>query len=64
MTEKEKSILLKTVDIWNEYLELPVQHPNERAELQKAIHDIQGLIACRIARRVEPDFFVTHSGID
>lgn len=57
--EVENTILDRTAEIWNMFLELEQTHPSDINELGLAIHNIQALIAVRIARRVRPDKFVT-----
>ncbi|EPZ8126036.1 hypothetical protein ACXV6R_003933 [Yersinia enterocolitica] len=38
-------------DVWNQYLQLPTEHPNERDEFCRAIHAGQALILARAAIR-------------
>ncbi|WP_145538273.1 hypothetical protein [Yersinia kristensenii] len=38
-------------DAWNQYLQLPVEHPSERDEFCRAIHDCQRIILARPAIR-------------
>ncbi|GAA0347717.1 hypothetical protein GCM10008931_43760 [Oceanobacillus oncorhynchi subsp. oncorhynchi] len=57
--ETENTILDKTAEIWNTFLELEQTHPSDIDELAISIHNIQALIAVRIARRVRPDKFAT-----
>lgn len=56
---KENLIMKKTAEIWNEFLTLEQTHPSDINELGEAIHDIQKIIAVRIARRERPDIFIT-----
>jgi hypothetical protein len=57
LTEQEKLVLKLTADLWNEYMKLPETHISERSELQLFIHQIQHLIAVRVARRVDPEIW-------
>lgn len=43
-------------DVWNAYLELPIEHPCEREEFCRAIHACQDMILSRPAiRAMHPD---------
>jgi hypothetical protein len=58
LTEEEKSILNLTADLVNQYGALESVHESEMDELALYIHQIQYLIARRVARRVDPDIWV------
>ena len=45
------------VDLWNEYIKLEVQHPNEKESFINCINQCQSMIAMRIARNSRPDLF-------
>lgn len=60
ISEKEKAVLDNLKDAWNGFLDLPVQHPDERIQFAIAIDACEQLIALRVARRAEPDFFATY----
>lgn len=57
LTSTEKEVLNALVEAWNRFLLLSVDHPNERREFLSAIHRAQALVAVRVARRLEPDFW-------
>jgi hypothetical protein len=57
--EIEKRIVDLSADIWNEFLTLEQTHPSDIEDLSKAIHDIQKIIAVRMARRSNPSTFLT-----
>jgi hypothetical protein len=40
----------KTVEVWNDFLKLESHHPDEQTEFRHALHQLQSIIACRIAR--------------
>lgn len=42
LTQEEEAILRLTEEIWNRFLELPINHPMEKDEMAIKIHDIQG----------------------
>ena len=60
MEQIEDKILNMTAEIWNMFVELKQTHPSDIDDMANAIHDIQKIIAVRIARRVRPDQFVTY----
>jgi hypothetical protein len=45
----------------NAFARLPVQHPQELAEFVFGIHLCQGLLTTRLARRVAPEGWPTHT---
>ena len=55
MTEKELNLIEILANVWNEYLQLPEQHCNDRQEFCEAIHRLQHLLMIRDARRNHPD---------
>lgn len=56
-TQKEKAILLLTEEIWNRFLELPINHPMEKDEMAIKIHDIQRMIISRPGFRMNQEMF-------
>lgn len=46
-TQEEEAILRLTEEIWNRFLELPINHPMEKDEMAIKIHDIQRMIISR-----------------
>lgn len=60
IVERNEDIILeKTAEIWSMFIALDQTHPSDINDLAEAIHDIQKIIAVRIARRVRSDVFVT-----
>lgn len=55
LTPDERNCLLHLAEAWNLFVALPTKHPSETHEFQSAIHSAQGLIAFRVAMRVNPD---------
>lgn len=51
ITEGELRIVQMLGDVWNEYLKLPLEHPNEQSEFCTAIHACQDKILARTGRR-------------
>ena len=47
MTDEEKYLLELTIELWNKFLKLPIQHPDDINEFRAKIHDIQRMITCR-----------------
>ena len=56
-TDQEEKVLEMLANVWNEYLKLDVQHPNEREYFANGINQCQSMIAMRIARNSRPDLF-------
>jgi hypothetical protein len=61
VTKTEKKVLALSAELWETYITMPKQHPDEHNELRDAIHHIQGLVAMRIARATHPDLYIDHS---
>ena len=57
LTQKEEAILLLTEEIWNRFLELPINHPMEKDEMAIKIHDIQRMIISRPGFRMNQEMF-------
>lgn len=58
---KELELLNDITNFWNQYNELPIQHPSELSELSHHIHGIQLLLCARILRYISPDLFPTYN---
>lgn len=56
-TQEEEAILLLTEEIWNRFLELPINHPMEKDEMAIKIHDIQRMIISRPGFRLNQEMF-------
>lgn len=54
MTGPEKAVLAALVAAWNAFTVLDDAHPDDHDEFRRAIHAAQNIVACRIARRVDP----------
>lgn len=61
MTDQEKEIIDLTAEIWNKYIQLPVQHPCDRDEFCKALHICQHLVMIRETRENNRDLFYIES---
>lgn len=57
LTKEEEAILILTEEIWNRFLELPINHPMERNEMAVKIHDIQRMIISRPGFRLNQEMF-------
>ena len=57
LTPDEKNCLLNLAAAWDVFVAMPTKHPSDTHEFQSAIHNAQCLIALRVARRVNPDFW-------
>lgn len=56
-TKEEEAILRLTEEVWNRFLELPINHPMERDEMAIKIHDIQRMIISRPGFRLNQELF-------
>lgn len=59
---EENEILDLTVEVWNKFAGLEVQHPSDLDDFYRAIHDIQRIVAMRVLRREYPEVFPTYKG--
>lgn len=57
LTKEEEAILMLTEEIWNRFLELPINHPMEMDEMAIKIHDIQRMIISRPGFRLNQEMF-------
>lgn len=57
LTEVEKQALRHLEDFWNLYLELPGYDADDMRVIRDAVHTIQSIMAVRVAKRVDPDFW-------
>lgn len=51
MTDEEIALLDLTADVWNLFVTLPQDHPDEPEEFKTKLHDLQHMILARPARR-------------
>lgn len=56
-TQEEEAILRLTEEIWNRFLELPINPPMEMDEMAIKIHDIQRMIISRPGFRLNQEMF-------
>lgn len=54
LTTEERAVLDKSAELWNAFLVLESQGADVLA-VQLAVHTIQGIIAARVAKRVNPE---------
>lgn len=51
MTEQEQAVIYASIALWNAFCSLPVEHPDDAAEVRHAVHLIQDKVLARSARR-------------
>lgn len=56
-TKEEEEILMLTEEIWNRFLELPINYLMEKDEMAIKIHDIQRMIISRPGFRLNQEMF-------
>ena len=54
LTKEETEVLKMSADLWNAYLNLPVQHLDDTDEFRRFMHSLQHLVMIREARRNNP----------
>lgn len=57
LTQEEEAILRLTEEVWNRFLELPINHPMEANEMAMKIHNIQRMIISRPGFRMNREIF-------
>lgn len=57
LTKEEEEILRLTEEVWNRFLELPINYPMEMDEMAIKIHDIQRMIIARPGFRMNKEIF-------
>ncbi len=57
LTDEEKVVLHHLSSSYNEFVKLPVMHPNHQTEFMQHIHELQRLVGIRVARRADPDIW-------
>lgn len=57
LTQEEEEILRLTEEVWNRFLELPINYPMEMDEMAIKIHDIQRMIIARPGFRMNKEIF-------
>lgn len=57
LTDDEIDLLMQMNDLYSQYLVLPVQHKDDKAEFVEALHRLQHLVMVRSVRRDHPDLF-------
>jgi hypothetical protein len=60
MTEDEKLIMEKIVEVYGLFVKMEQTHPSDIQEWVDAIHALQGIIGMRILRRDYPEIFATY----
>ena len=51
LTKDELKCLNTSATLWNQFIRLPQQHPDDTNEMRAKIHDIQRVILSRVAER-------------
>lgn len=60
LTESEQKVADGILKVYSDYQILDFQHPDELHDVAEAVHIIQDLLACRIARREFPNYWKTY----
>ncbi len=51
MNEEEELVVHYLACAWNNFLKLPIEHPDDIPEFRKAIHQAQNIVLARLGRR-------------
>lgn len=51
LNAQEQAVLDVTVELWNQFLRLPAEHPDDVGEFRHKIHELQNMILSRPTRR-------------
>ncbi len=51
LTEQERLVVTKLAEVWNEYVKLPREHPDDDDEFRESMHRAQLLVLARPGRR-------------
>lgn len=51
LSPDEAAVMVHLMQAWDSYLALEKQHPSDLPEFQRALHELQRLLAVRIVRR-------------
>lgn len=54
----EKEIIKMSAELFDKFQDLEQTHPSDINDIAEAVHDIQKVIAVRMARRAKPDLFI------
>ena len=57
---EEARLLHQTGDLWNDYCKLPGRAESDDADFERSIHELQRIMALRVARRAAPEIFCQH----
>lgn len=57
MNEQEKEVMELLVQAHNKFIDLPVQHPNDKQEWVSKFHELQRMLMARVAVRANPEIF-------
>lgn len=60
LTKQEQKVHDKLMECYQAFLDLTIEHPEERYEFGYAVHLMQGLLTTRIARRCYPEGWPTY----
>jgi hypothetical protein len=61
LTDDEKICLHYLVMAWNSFIAMDINYSDDVDEFRMAIHDLQKVVALRVARRVNPDVWNSKS---
>jgi hypothetical protein len=60
LTDQEIEVLKNLAEAWNVFVKIEGKHPQENEEFCHKIHDLQRIIAYRVARRLDPQIWTQY----
>lgn len=51
VTEDERAVVLAIAEAWNRFIDLPVEHEDDREDFRRAIHVANAIVLKRSGRR-------------
>ena len=63
ISEKDQHVMGALITVWNLFMKLPEDHPDDTEDFRKAIHECQRIMAYRFARRAAPGVFGKIPGV-
>ena len=57
LRHEEKLCLTRLAEAWNLFVNMPDSDEDDVTDFRRAIHEAQRIIALRVARRVNPEFW-------
>jgi len=57
LTRQEQEIMISLIEAWNNFVKLPVLHPDDNGEFRHHLHALQNSLASRVVFREHDDYW-------